>query len=251
MNAFNRIRTIKFGLVFMVLALSFAHHLSLSAMHDAKGQENIKGTWTPAENKCLTKLYTKFKNKGYEDKDIWSKIVKTKKLKRSKKQCKARWCGHLDPKIKREKFSPEEEQIMDEMLEEMGGAHHWTKIAKRLPGRTDGQIKNRFWAEQRRKDEAAKKEKLDRRKAKKRKKSSSLRPKKRKRIQHLASEPSNEDVEMFRSVITSIFENYENQSSIKTSPIPDSSSTLPSCPPVPLSDVPQPLSPGSYDPSDQ
>lgn len=75
---------------------------------------------------------------------------------RSGKQCRERFCkilyrwhNHLNPKINKSPWSEEEEKILFRTHQEHG--NRWKKIADELPGRTDNDIKNKFYSTMRKK----------------------------------------------------------------------------------------------------
>ncbi|CAN0567016.1 unnamed protein product, partial [Ectocarpus sp. 12 AP-2014] len=66
---------------------------------------------------------------------------------RTSKQCRERWCHHLDPSINKGAYTEEEDNIIIETQAKLG--NRWSQIAARLPGRTENSIKIRCKALQR------------------------------------------------------------------------------------------------------
>ena len=63
---------------------------------------------------------------------------------RTAKQCRERWCNHLDPSIIKGNWTEEEDALILQRQKEMG--NKWSKISKMLLGRTENAVKVRWKA---------------------------------------------------------------------------------------------------------
>ncbi|XP_020100523.1 transcription factor GAMYB-like isoform X2 [Ananas comosus] len=95
-----------------------------------------KGPWTSAEDAILID-YVKKHGEGN-----WNAVQKNSGLSRCGKSCRLRWANHLRPNLKRGAITQEEEDKIIQLHAMLG--NKWAKMAARLPGRTDNEIKN-YW----------------------------------------------------------------------------------------------------------
>jgi len=92
--------------------------------------------WTEEDDKILINLVSVL---GHN----WP-LIASRMDGRTSKQVKERWTNQLDPTISTEPWTAEDDHQLVVLIRELG--HSWCEIARRMKGRTESMVKNRFHA---------------------------------------------------------------------------------------------------------
>ncbi|KAF9110100.1 hypothetical protein BGX27_006780 [Mortierella sp. AM989] len=93
--------------------------------------------WTPEEDEFLRAAVQMYGDKT----EKWAKIAACVPG-RTNKNCRKRWFHSLDPKLKKGPWTEEEDHLLKTGVQMFKG--QWSKIAERIPGRTDDQCAKRW-----------------------------------------------------------------------------------------------------------
>ncbi|CAM9151684.1 unnamed protein product, partial [Laminaria digitata] len=94
----------------------------------------VKGAWSLEEDENLVTLIAQ----GFTN---WSELA-THTPGRTAKQCRERWCHHLDPSVNHGNWTQEEDALLCSLETRLGTK--WAAIAREMPGRTEHAVKGRF-----------------------------------------------------------------------------------------------------------
>jgi len=102
----------------------------------SKRHNKTRNPWTPKEDQKLVELMKKYGQS-------WA-MISSLMDGRTGKQVRDRFLNKLRPNIRCGDWSQREDEILVSLCKEIG--HRWSLIATHLPGRTEAQVKNRYYS---------------------------------------------------------------------------------------------------------
>lgn len=99
--------------------------------------------WTKEEDEALVDLISRSKPKAWNliARLLNSKIHKSIPVRKGR-QCRERWLNFLDPSLKKDSWTVEEDQLLLSLHNEFG--NKWSEISKRINGRNERNVKTRL-----------------------------------------------------------------------------------------------------------
>lgn len=95
----------------------------------------IRVKFTPEEDETLLKLVQQF---GAKDWIKISSLIGT----RNPRQCRERFKNYLNPELRKDQWTPEEDKLLEQKFKEFGAK--WNKISKFFVHRSDNALRNRW-----------------------------------------------------------------------------------------------------------
>eukprot|EP00516_Mucochytrium_quahogii_P007825 CAMPEP_0203765092 /NCGR_PEP_ID=MMETSP0098-20131031/18219_1 /ASSEMBLY_ACC=CAM_ASM_000208 /TAXON_ID=96639 /ORGANISM=" , Strain NY0313808BC1" /LENGTH=457 /DNA_ID=CAMNT_0050661315 /DNA_START=322 /DNA_END=1692 /DNA_ORIENTATION=+ len=110
--------------------------VAAAAANSQMCNSKFRGAWTKDEDKRLIEIVQRRGARG------WTQVASELNTGRNGRQCRERWSNQINPDLIRSKWTQEEDEIILKWHAQVG--NKWATIAKKLPGRTDNMVKNRF-----------------------------------------------------------------------------------------------------------
>lgn len=110
-------------------------NVKVHAQAQPKKSNSLKIKFSPEEDQRLLQLVMQ---NGAKD---WIKISTLMET-RNPRQCRERWNNYLNPALRTDPFTPEEDILLDQKYAEYGP--RWNKISKFFHNRSDNSLRNRW-----------------------------------------------------------------------------------------------------------